>query len=409
MQQLKIRNFGPLREVELNIKDYMIFIGPQASGKSTILKLLYIFRSLREEVFRTVADVVEGINADPLPELKLKEHIVNKFKSFWDDHTRYGEFFLKYDYGNDKVVTIYQRRKSIQVAFSDKLEQEIRKIFAGLGTYITERYKDATQEHKAKYYAELDGYIYSLFDREKIPIYIPAGRVMAYGIYGRYLSRRLDNAMKMFIQQIAEMRPLYYQDLEKMVNGLQTYGFRDRDSIDMAIVLIRQILGGNYVYKQNNERIKLGKKAYIEMPFASTGQQEALWLMLQLFTTMLSSGDYFIIIDEPEAHLYPLAQKYMMELIALVANYSENEIVMATNSPTVLKTVNNQVYAKQKKTAVVHPKYRLEGKILAAYILEDKGLRSIVDSKKGMIMERELDSVGDMLDKELRTMEGREN
>lgn len=388
----------------------MIFIGPQASGKSTILKLLYIFRSLREEVFRTVADIVEGINADPLPELKLKEHIINKFKSFWDSHTRYGEFLLRYDYGNDKVVTIYQKRKRIKVAFSEKLEQDIRNIFLGLRTYITERYKNATQEHKVKYYAELDGKIYSLFDREKIPIYIPAGRVMAYGVFGRYLSRRLDNTIKMFIQQIAEMRPLYYQDLEKMVNGMRTYGFRDRDSIDMAIMLIRRILGGNYVYEQNNERIRLEKKAYIEIPFASTGQQEALWLMLQLFTTMLSSGEYFIIIDEPEAHLYPMAQKYMMELIALVANYAENEIVMATNSPTVLKSVNNQVYANKKKhTEVVHPKYRLDGKILGAYILEEEGPRSIVDTKKGMIMESELDSVGDMLDKELRIMEGREN
>jgi len=408
MQQLKVRKFGPLKEVELNIQDYMIFIGPQASGKSTILKLLYIFRSLREEVFRTVADVVEGMNADPVPELKLKEHIITKFKSFWDRPQRYGDFFLKYDYGNDKIVTIFQKKKTIEVTFSDTLEQAIRNVFAGLRNFIKGQYKDAAREHKEKYYAELDGEIFGLFDREKIPVYIPAGRVMAYGIFGRYLNERLDNTIKMFIQQIAEMRPLYFEDLVKMVNKKKAFDFRDRESIDMALVLIRRILRGDYLYEVDFERIRLDKKGkYIEMPFASTGQQESLWLLMQLFTILLSGSEYFLIIDEPEAHLYPMAQKYMMELIALVANYTDNEVVMATNSPTVLKTVNNQVLAGMKKDVdVVHEKYWLDGGRLGVYEVENEGLRSIVDEERGMIRVGEVDRVGEMLDREMRRMDG---
>lgn len=408
MQQLKVRKFGPLKEVELNIQDYMIFIGPQASGKSTILKLLYIFRSLREEVFRTVADVVEGMNADPVPELKLKEHIITKFKSFWDRPQRYGDFFLKYDYGNDKIVTIYQKKKTIEVTFSDTLEQAIRNVFAGLRNFIKGQYKDAAREHKEKYYAELDDEIFGLFDREKIPVYIPAGRVMAYGIFGRYLNERLDNTIKMFIQQIAEMRPLYFEDLVKMVNKKKTFDFRDRESIDMALVLIRQILRGDYLYEVDFERIRLDKKGtYIEMPFASTGQQESLWLLMQLFTILLSGSEYFLIIDEPEAHLYPMAQKYMMELIALVANYTDNEVVMATNSPTVLKTVNNQVLAGMKKDVdVVNEKYWLDGGRLGVYEVENEVLRSIVDEERGMIRGSEVDRVGEMLDREMKRMDG---
>jgi|GEM_PF-2302769 len=411
MQQLKIRKFGPLNEVELQIKDYMVFIGPQASGKSTILKILYIFRSLREEVFRTVADIVEGINADPLPETILRGHIVNKFKSFWDSPARYGDFFLQYDYGDDKLVSIFQKKKVVYVVFSEKLEQEIRDIFAGLRTFISERYKDATQEFKESYYVELDGYIYKLFDRERIPVYIPAGRVMAYGIFGRYLNERLDNAMKIFIQQIAEMRPLYFEQLEKMVNKETAFNILDRESVEMAMVLIKRILKGDYVYEKDFERIKLEKRGtYIEMPMASTGQQESLWLLMQLFTAMLSGVEYFIIIDEPEAHLYPVAQKQLVELITLVANYTNNQVVMTTNSPTVLKTINNQVYAGMKKgdevAKVMNSKFWLEGSDFGAYMVEDGGVRDIVDKESGMISSEVVDVAGEIIEEELKMLEG---
>jgi predicted ATPase len=39
-----IKNFGPLKQVELDLKEVMILIGPQASGKSTIAKLIHFFK-----------------------------------------------------------------------------------------------------------------------------------------------------------------------------------------------------------------------------------------------------------------------------------------------------------------------------------------------------------------------------
>ncbi|WP_343673817.1 AAA family ATPase [Chitinophaga sp.] len=409
MEQLKIRKFGPLKEVELNIQDYMIFIGPQAGGKSTILKLLYIFKSLREEVFRTVSDLVEGLHTDPLPELILKKHIADKFNHFWNNLSRYGDFFLKYAYEDDKVITIYQKKKVIAVTFSEKLEAEIRDIFAALKTFITERYKDASKETKKKFYAEMDGYISRLFGKEKIPVYIPAGRVMAYGVADRYLDQRIDNAMKVFIQQVAEMKPLYIHQLEKMVNNEAALNIMDRESLEMSITRIKQILRGDYLYEKENERINLEKKGtYIELPNASTGQQESLWLLMQLFTAMLSGLEYFFIIDEPEAHLYPLAQKQMIELITLAANYSDNQVVMTTNSPTVLKTINNQVYAGSKKgeqvAQVMNSNLWLEGEKVNAYLLEEGVIRSIIEENSKMIKPAEMDSAGAMILEEFKLL-----
>jgi predicted ATPase len=41
--RLKIKNFGPIKEIDIELKEINIFIGPQASGKSTIAKLIHFF------------------------------------------------------------------------------------------------------------------------------------------------------------------------------------------------------------------------------------------------------------------------------------------------------------------------------------------------------------------------------
>ena len=42
MATLKVKNVGPIRDAELEVKQHTIFIGPQGSGKSTLAKLIAI-------------------------------------------------------------------------------------------------------------------------------------------------------------------------------------------------------------------------------------------------------------------------------------------------------------------------------------------------------------------------------
>ncbi|MBO9201147.1 MULTISPECIES: AAA family ATPase [Niastella] len=45
MEKLRIRNFGPIEDADIDLKRINVFIGPQASGKSTIAKVISAFRS----------------------------------------------------------------------------------------------------------------------------------------------------------------------------------------------------------------------------------------------------------------------------------------------------------------------------------------------------------------------------
>lgn len=42
MNILTIENFGPIKKAKIEVKDMMVFIGPQSSGKSTLAKIITI-------------------------------------------------------------------------------------------------------------------------------------------------------------------------------------------------------------------------------------------------------------------------------------------------------------------------------------------------------------------------------
>ena len=45
MEKLIVKNFGAIRNIEIDLKDLTIFIGKTGTGKSTLAKLVSIFRS----------------------------------------------------------------------------------------------------------------------------------------------------------------------------------------------------------------------------------------------------------------------------------------------------------------------------------------------------------------------------
>ncbi|MCF2613298.1 MULTISPECIES: AAA family ATPase [Fusobacterium] len=46
-EKIIINNLGPLKSCKLYIKDFMIFTGQQASGKSTIAKSIFFFKNIK--------------------------------------------------------------------------------------------------------------------------------------------------------------------------------------------------------------------------------------------------------------------------------------------------------------------------------------------------------------------------
>ncbi len=53
-QEIEIKNFGPLKEVQIEINNLLILTGEQASGKSTLAKCIYFFKYIPEEILNFI-------------------------------------------------------------------------------------------------------------------------------------------------------------------------------------------------------------------------------------------------------------------------------------------------------------------------------------------------------------------
>ena len=52
-----------------------------------------------------------------------------------------------------------------------------------------------------------------------------------------------------------------------------------------------------------------------------------------MYILMLRQEKVFLIIEEPEAHIYPSLQKKIMEFIVLFANIQDSGVLITTHSP----------------------------------------------------------------------------
>jgi predicted ATPase len=56
MHHIKISNFGPIEECDMDINQFTVLTGPQASGKSTIAKAIYFFRTIKDDILNLIVN-----------------------------------------------------------------------------------------------------------------------------------------------------------------------------------------------------------------------------------------------------------------------------------------------------------------------------------------------------------------
>jgi len=187
------------------------------------------------------------------------------------------------------------------------------------------------------------------------------------------------------------------------------------------------ILQGRYSNADGNEKIVFGSQNIsIPLNIASSGQQEVVRIIQDLLYLLLENQKSFRIMEEPEAHLYPKAQKNLMELMALIINKTQSQIVITTHSPYVLSILNNllmySVVSDKNPSASQsikdhfgtvnlndnqYEKINLTQSQVQAYSLSINGehyCSSIIDEETGLIGENFLDNVTEELNNDFNTL-----
>lgn len=425
--KIEIKYLGPVQELEMDIKDFNLLIGEQATGKSTVAKAIYFFRIIKStltdylcQVYDTALyngnDVSDGFNK--VLKKELKSIFISLFGYSWDLDKR---LYLKYEYASgiwiDVKLNKNGKRKYISVRYSPKLTQTLKDLEKEALELFEQKPETTTislvyaSKERLRNYDNFKNSVNKIFDDYKETYYIPAGRSMlTLLVNNRSLleNDNLDLITRQFMQVIDNIHRVF-EDGIRNVHKRYPDGERRFDVTKTAEMLISD-LKGDYLYNAGKEYIVVEDEEEhsekIPINFASSGQQEVLWLLNQLYILMLKKEKAFVIIEEPEAHLYPSLQSKVVEFISYFANINNSSILITTHSPYILTSVNtlycagkviekNSTYSK-KVYDIIDSNCEIDPqKVTALKINKDKSILNLINEELQELNTEMIDEISD--------------
>lgn len=415
MQKIIVKDFSCIKSAALEVAPLTLVIGPQASGKSVLSKLIYFCTNIISGYDRFAIE--DRLSFDAL-ERRIAALFIEWFPiSAWGSK----RFSIQFELGTFKV-------EIARIGKSDRARIKFCEQFVAFYENAHEKFSIALRKAEMRAEAHAEFYDYELMyrlrhsaslslrkwlgrDFVENQLFVPAGRSFFTSV-GKALvafehSGILDPVTLEFGRKFSAIR-------ERFTRRVPTIGVTQSP---LADILFSEILGGHLKVRGGKEYIQAADGRLIPFSALSSGQQELLPLAVAI-RAMLPSGVLrhgvptggalsirrAIYIEEPEAHLFPYAQNKLVEILAaLVARRRFTNLLLTTHSPYVLAKFNNLIKAgslvrtgKGKSNAdlakVIPETSWLTPNSVNAYAIIDGQLNGIMD-ETGLIAADYLDDV----------------
>lgn len=395
-ERLIIRNFAGIDEIDIELGRINIFIGAQASGKSICVKCVYYFKGCIGSLIRQALQPTLGAE-------NLKMLFAIGFWAMFEPTAANEDSVLRYVDG-DTFIELAGKGEQMKITFSD--------FYSDLFAQARHAATSASDVSSPEEAAFLDTALFNRFKQaatQKLGpfgagalLFVPAARAT----YALTLDGRTD-ASFLTDPFVSHFRHLYISLKRRAAFTRQELQSTFLDDI------IRQVLRAEY--KQENDEDFLIQATTTKTPLAvaSSGQQEALPVVLVLchLASPNRREPEVAIIEEPEAHLHPTAQNALAQLMAAVYNArtAPLQLFLTTHTPYLLTAFNNLIYAGQlaeilkddaaglaKLETVVPKKLRLNLADFRVYGLANGQATLMIDEETGLLRADSLDSVSDV-------------
>ncbi|MDR2862795.1 MAG: ATP-binding protein [Puniceicoccales bacterium] len=355
-ESIHIKNFGPIRDIEIDdIKPFTVLIGESAGGKSTVMKVLVLFRWLSKWY-----NLSEYLRRLGMPEPKLPDV---------DD--------LLPDTG----LNVFLKPESEIIYKNDAWT-----LHWTQGKKLDPKAPDDPVYRKLSYIAETRGFIPSALNKPQMP------RGADFGFFFHEAFNEFGESND-FVRQLE----LPYLNVDYRVEK-------------KGLVTEHHITGRTSAYDITIEHASSGIQNLVpllsilkmyasELDPASVFKKTLSNKGFKLMTDAKEPAHRFDLhIEEPELGLFPDAQCELMNTLVrqcFIENKNNVSVIMATHSPYILTHVNNMiqagvVHAQQPGSSLsVTP---LTPNKVAVYQVSNGMCKPLLDAETGLIGENAIDA-----------------
>lgn len=415
--KISIKNLGPLKNIEnFEVKKINILIGESAVGKSVLAKAVYLFNDL----YFLEALFFQEIKDSPI---RNKREIIlkNYFDIFFSD--KYKRYSITYFYTENLHLTIGKKEINFEVTYSedlekllDKTEKEIKDVrnareFKTAYEKIFEFLKNEEMKKETEDFAiEISSEKENILPKQKyndlienaskifkevtiktpneikddflkklniLPIlFIPATRSFVSD-FDDLILRRLDRRMEMYGR--------HYQNEHTDITLVDFSNVYRRFIKRFEVLDKHKELIKGQVQRINRKISFFVENQELDISELSSGQKELFPILMILQQIEKTKEPHFLIIEEPEAHLFPKDQRRIFDELVAVINKTNSKLLITTHSPYMLMSANNLIAAKEKKYEKLKNKYIDFKNDIQTLKLADGEGKSLLDEKTHLI------------------------
>ncbi|HEY0067127.1 MAG TPA: AAA family ATPase [Flavisolibacter sp.] len=361
-EKLIIKNFGPIRHVELELGRFNVLIGEQATGKSTVAKL---WIAIQNTIYRDLFDIPDEPEEDRHTRLFFEHLKLVGIHSYYNSNTEIRHITEKFKF----------ELKDQSVGFTEKFKVDLK------GQNVSSEEKNSIKEALS--------YNFN---------YIPSERGLAITV---------SDSLFAIMQTETALPKLFLRFGDKFLKAR-----KEEEEFNYS-----SILGINYTYRDSKDIVILPDRKEISVHESSSGIQGAISLLTVFdYVSKKEARNNPLVIEEPELNCFPGTQnKLIKHIVKTNAVYAEarskdykNKILMTTHSPYVLTSLNNLMYAykvgithKEEAREIVEEDYWLNPEDVSAYMmLPDGTCEDIIDPEEGLIKAGRIDAISGVLNKE---------
>ncbi|WP_052483603.1 AAA family ATPase [Flavobacterium sp. MEB061] len=453
--KLIVKNFGPLKDIEIEVREMVTFIGAQASGKSTLAKLIAIledkdFRSKDEILFE---DELKKYNIFS----NLKEDTIITYTNVGSKKNPFEFTYLNNESFKNNIqnhIISYKKLKAERIE-SEKLFNTVKNKISEKDI-IFQKYNElqdivikTENDFKKLITVHLNLHLL-LHDKELMNFFKDKEQLIKFKTFLRNKNKneelsiqqievifeilKKNNSTESYIElfeDIISLFPNFYlfdsvyipternflhiihtNILGLLNNNIQIpkYLLNSGQEYEKAINTIKElplnIIDKKLKYKREGQTsyIYHNKTEKIDLLESASGLQSIIpiLLLVEYSKSLKEEYNFNFVVEEPELNLYPKAQHELIKYLVKNCLVDRKNLIVTTHSPFVLASINNLLLAYdkgQKKpkevNKIVKKESWLNPKNFIAYELKNGKAKLIMDDKLGQIADNMIDSVSD--------------